>query len=221
MVSPLAFAVHAIARRSAWSLLFEVLPVWLLAAQSLVAVSSRGDVDGRSNTPLFSRPIGALRKGMGLRGANDKITHFLGRWTIQERHNIDEFLEALGFNSWQRAVISHAGQSYTLEPGRDGGGDTLRIITQDLRGTSELELPLSGKSVSADDGDNGARVCRSAYVKGSPPAVVITERFPDEREPYSVCRRTIQPDGRMCIDVTKRTAGGRSVAMRAIASRVS
>ena len=93
MVSPLAFAVHAIARRSAWSLLFEVLPVWLLAAQSLVAVSSRGDVDGRSNTPLFSRPIGALRKGMGLRGANDKITHFLGRWTIQERHNIDEFLE--------------------------------------------------------------------------------------------------------------------------------
>ena len=83
---------------------------------------------------------------------------------------------ALGFNSWQRAVISHAGQSYTLEPGRDGGGDTLRIITQDLRGTSELELPLSGKSVSADDGDNGARVCRSAYVKGSPPAVVITER---------------------------------------------
>ena len=49
--------------------------------------------NGRSNTPLFSRPIGALRKGMGLRGANDKITHFLGRWTIQERHNIDEFLE--------------------------------------------------------------------------------------------------------------------------------
>ena len=102
MVSPLAFAVHAIARRSAWSLLFEVLPVWLLAAQSLVAVSSRGDVDGRSNTPLFSRPIGALRKGMGLRGANDKITHFLGRWTIQERHNIDEFLEGAQKNKIKR-----------------------------------------------------------------------------------------------------------------------
>ena len=94
-------------------------------------------------------------------------------------------------------------------------------MTQDLRGTSLLELPLSGKSVAADDGDNGARVCRSAFVKGSPPAVVVTESFPGESEPFSVCRRTIQADGRMCIDVTKRTASGKSVAMRAIAARQS
>lgn len=219
VVSPLAFLVGAVARRSTWSLLLEVLPVWLLTMQSLVALSSQGDVDGRSSTPLFSRPVDALRtKLSSMRGQNSKLTDFLGRWTIQERHNIDEFLEgvrhtgvsplfpwrglavarrilqaaglpsecllsdqfstrvcraALGFSSWQRAIISHAGQSYTLE---QGPGDTLRIVTQDLRGTSQLELPLSGKAVAADDGDNGARVWRSAYIKGSPPAVVVTER---------------------------------------------
>ena len=90
----LSFVISAIAKRSAWSLLFEVLPVWLLALQSMVAISNHGDVDGRSNTPLFSRPINAIRNQVGgFRGANAKLTDFLGRWTIQERHNIDEFLE--------------------------------------------------------------------------------------------------------------------------------
>ena len=104
---------------------------------------------------------------------------------------------ALGFSSWQRAIISHAGQSYTLEHGSGDQGDTLKIVTHDLRGTSELELPLSGKAVAANDGDNGARVHRSAFIKGSPPAVIVTERFPDQSEPYSICKRTLQPDGRM------------------------
>lgn len=67
-------------------------------------------------------------------------------------------------------------------------------------------FPLCLQHVTADDGDGGARVCRSACVENrSPPAVVVTERFPGEREPFSVCRRTLQPDGRMCIDVMKRT----------------
>lgn len=128
---------------------------------------------------------------------------------------------ALGFASWQRALISRAGQTHVLEHDKDKKeGDTLRILTQDLRGTSELTLPLSGTDVAANDGDGGARVCRSASIeRGSKPALVVTERFPNEREPFSVCRRTLQPDGRMRIDVTKRTAGGKSVAMRAIASR--
>jgi hypothetical protein len=52
---------------------------------------------------------------------------------------------ALGFASWQRALISRAGQTYVLEQSRDEQGDTLKIVTQDLRGTSELELPLSGQ----------------------------------------------------------------------------
>lgn len=113
---------------------------------------------------------------------------------------------ALGFASWQRALIARAGQSTTLEHGVDKDGDTLRIVTQDLRGTSQLELPLSGSDVAADDGDNGARVHRAATIeRGLKPSVVVTERYPHEREPYSICRRTLQPDGRMCIEVQKRT----------------
>jgi hypothetical protein len=219
MVAFLGFIVSAIARRSAWSLMFEVLPVWLLAIQAMAAATAGGDVDARSSTPLFARPIAQIRKTLN-KGRDHKLADFIGRWSIQERHNIDEFLEALGFSSWQRAIISHAGQSYTLEHGHGDHGDTLRIVTQDLRGTSLLELPLNGKTVAADDGDNGARVLRSAFIKGSPPAVVVHESFPGESEPYSICRRTIAPDGRMCIDVTKKTPGGKMIGMRAIAARV-
>lgn len=219
MLSPVAFLISLATKRTIWSLVFEVLPVWLLTMQSVVALSNSGDVDGRSNQPLFAGPRSVAR---GIRnkltGQNSKVNEFLGRWSIQERHNIDEFLEALGFSSWQRAIISHAGQSYTLEHGHGEHGDTLRIVTQDLRGTSELELPLSGKSVSANDGDDGARVCRAATVKGN--CVVVTESFPGEREPFSVCKRTIQQDGRMCIDVTKKTPGGKEVAMRCIAAKL-
>ena len=154
-----------------------------------------------------------------MNSANQRLADFLGRWSIQERYNIDEFMEALGFASWQHALISRAGQSYTLEHGVGEKGDTLKIVTQDLRGTSELELPLSGQGVVADDGDGGARVSRAARVERHPPAVVVTEQFPGDREPFSVCKRTLQPDGRMCIDVSKRTPSGKRVAMRAIANR--
>ena len=108
VVSPLAFLVGAVARRSTWSLLLEVLPVWLLTMQSLVALSSQGDVDGRSSTPLFSRPVDALRtKLSSMRGQNSKLTDFLGRWTIQERHNIDEFLEGVAPH-WRLSSFSLA-----------------------------------------------------------------------------------------------------------------
>jgi len=215
MWSSIAFVARAVARRSAFSWFCEVLPVWLLALQGAVALASKGDVDGRSREPLFSRPLGQLR------GAGGKLGELLGRWKIQERHGIDDFMEALGFASWQRALVSRAGQSYVLEVESERSGEpTLKIVTQDLRGTKELKLPLSGQDVPANDGDGGARVCRSALVEsGSRPSFVVTERFPNEREPYSICRRSLQPDGRMCIDVKKRTAGGKSVAMRAIASR--
>ena len=127
---------------------------------------------------------------------------------------------ALGFASWQRALISRAGQSYTLEHGVSEKGDTLKIVTQDLRGTSELELPLSGQGVVADDGDGGARVSRAAHLERHPPAVVVTEQFPGEREPFSICRRTLQPDGRMCID-DETHAERREVAMRRSPTAVS
>ena len=92
MISPLAFVVG----RSTWSLLLEVLPVWLLTMQSIAAVRLHGDVDGRSATPLLSRPVHAIRSRVSsLRGRDAKLADFLGRWTIEERHNIDEFLEGV------------------------------------------------------------------------------------------------------------------------------
>ena len=82
-----------ISERSAWSWLFEVLPVWLLILQSLAAISCHGDVDGRSSQPLFAPVLKYSDKWMS--SANAKIQTLLGRWSIQERHNIDEFMEGV------------------------------------------------------------------------------------------------------------------------------
>ena len=80
----------AMPKRNIWALLFEVLPIWLLALQSAVAISASGDVDGRSREPLF----GGLRMGKkAISGANERIHAFLGRWSISERRNMDEFME--------------------------------------------------------------------------------------------------------------------------------
>lgn len=198
-------AIRFFLHRNFFSWLFEVLPVCLLVLQSAVAIKHGGDVD------CWSRPR-RLVSGLG------PLAAFMGRWSIQERSNMDEFLEGLGFAPWQRALICRAGQQYELEQTTGEKGDALRIVTSDLRGKSELELPLNGESVSANDGDGGAKVCRSAKVERN--SVLITERFPHEREPYSECRRTLQPDGRMRIDIKKKTAGGQTVAMRAIAAKV-
>ena len=87
----LSFFMKMFATRSAFSWLFEVLPVWLLAIQSMVAITSAGDVDGRSSQPLF-RPV--FRCGeQWVSSTNARIQSLLGRWNIQERHNIDEFME--------------------------------------------------------------------------------------------------------------------------------
>ena len=92
-MTPLAFMSKIFVTRSLWSWLFEVLPVWLLALQSVVAVSSHGDVDGYSSSPLFGPTLRCGDKWMT--SANAKIQTLLGRWSIQERHNIDEFMEGL------------------------------------------------------------------------------------------------------------------------------
>ena len=93
MLAPVAFVTKVFVTRSIWSWLFEVLPVFLLAMQSLAAVSNHGDVDGRSSQPLFAP---ALRCGdVWMSSANAKIQNMLGRWSIQERHNIDEFMEGV------------------------------------------------------------------------------------------------------------------------------
>ena len=197
-------------QRNIFSWFFEVLPLCLLVLQSVASIRSGGDVD------RWSRP-GRMIGGLSSAGSS-AVAGFLGKWNIEERSNMDEFLERLGFPNWQRALICRAGQQYYLEQKHTEKGEALRIVTSDLRGTTELELPLDGQDVSANDGDGGQKVCRSAKVNRD--SVVITERFRNERQPYSECRRTLQPDGRMRIDVKKRTAAGHMVGMRAIAAKV-
>ena len=199
------------AQRHALSWLFEILPLCLLALQALVALGCSGDVNGRAR--MAYNPggwIGTTSPG--------KLQEMLGKWTIEERENADQFMEKLGYAPWQRALIARARQSYRIEQS-GASGEKLKIVTQDLRGKSELELPLSGRGVTARDGDGGVEVSRSAHADHA--GVVIEERYAGEREPFSVCRRTLQKDGRMCIDVKKRGARGEPWAkMRAIATRV-
>lgn len=133
---------------------------------------------------------------------------------------VAEFLAGLGFGSIQRALLAKAGQDTEIQASETG--DAVKIVTTDLRGSSSLELPVNGRGVEADDGDGGARVTRSAtYDRG---AVIVTERLQGEREPLSVCKRRIGSDGRMVVDVRKRTPevrDGHTAARRSAARRLS
>ena len=127
---------------------------------------------------------------------------------------MDKFLQDLSFPKWKRALAARAGQQYLLQL-KGGSSDsasldnaTLRIVTSDLRGRSELELPLSGRGVRAKDGDDGAEVERVARPKGEG-TVEITERYPRESTPYSVCTRSLTKDGRMLLEVRTRVRAGR------------
>ena len=80
--------------------------------------------------------------------------------------------------------------------------------------TGELRACVVGRRA---DGDGGRTVYRWAQVER--PAVTGTERFPGDEEPVSICRRTLNPDGRMVIEIKKRTPTGRLASFRAIASR--
>ena len=93
----------------------------------------------------------------------------------------------------------------------------LTIVTKDLRGHSALKLPIGGRGVVAHDGDDGAAVRRAVSVLRD--AIVITETLVGESKPLSVCRRTLQRDGRMRMDISKRTPNGQTVSMAAIATR--
>jgi len=126
---------------------------------------------------------------------------------------MERFLERLGFNAIQRAAVLRAGQVQVIAK----KGDMLHIVTKDVRGSSELVLPLDGGPVRGE-GDNKLPVNYRAFREGG--ALVITETAaagPDaEREPLSICRRTLQADGRMCIDVCKKTPQGDMVSMRVV-----
>ena len=133
------------------------------------------------------------------RSSNVAVQQLVGRWYIQERHNMDgaplrrpallcehasrhllalgparprcpvtrpdvvarsrvprraEFLQGLGFSSFQRSLLSKAGQETKIS--ESSGGESIAIATSDLRGTSTLELPLSG------DGDVDPRRAHSS-----------------------------------------------------------
>ena len=72
-------------------------------------------------------------------------------------------MQGLGFGSFTASLIAKAGQEQEL---REVGG-LLAIVTTDVRGTSELELPVDGPAVSARDGDGGAEVWRKASLEFS------------------------------------------------------
>lgn len=126
---------------------------------------------------------------------------------------MDQFMAGLGIKGPLRAAMRVAGQKQELVADRS----SLTIVTSDLRGRSRLKLPLGGRGVVAHDGDGGAAIRRAAYVDRD--AVVVTETLVGESKPVSTCRRTLQKDGRMRIDISKRTDQGTSVAMTAIAAR--
>jgi len=190
-----------------WGFIAEVVPLALLGLQCALAMADSWIHQNGNGTRVASVFTGDARS---------PLHELVGRWYIQERHNMDEFLRGLGFGSIQRSLIAKAGQETEIL--QSEAGDAVTIVTSDLRGSTSLELPVNGPSIAADDGDGGARVLRAAKVERG--AVVVTETLQGEREPLSVCKRKLGPDGRMVVDVRKRTPEGKSfVEMQVIAAR--
>ena len=128
---------------------------------------------------------------------------------------MDSFLKGMGFNAMQRATAIKAGQIQVIRP----QGDRVHIITRDIRGTFELVLPLNGPAVAEPNGDS--IVSRRAWNEGRD--IVITETLLDgnrNSKPYAVCRRSLDPRGRMNVDVSKRTRSGDLVSMRIVYTRI-
>ena len=116
---------------------------------------------------------------------------------------MDKFLRSMGFSSLQRLAVLKAGQVQVIRR----QDDHLHIITRDMRGTSELVLLLNGPSVRGE-GDGGKSVSRRAFADGND--LVITETVANEREPLSVCRRSLRDDGKLCVDIKKKRRTARS-----------
>jgi len=165
----------------------------------------------------FDRTPAIDEKVSGVNAVNKSLPGALkdmvGTWKLQEKINVDQFMAGLGINRAKRAALRLAGQEYELLADKSA----LTIVTKDLRGHSALKLPLDGRGVVANDGDDGAAVRRAVRVLTD--ALVMTETLVGESKPLSVCRRTLQRDGRMRMDISKRTPDGQTVSMTAIATR--
>lgn len=95
--------VSFLTKRHMLSWLFEVLPVLLLTLQSVVALSSRGNVDGRAR---------GIQAGCGQGGWH----RLLGAWRVQRWEGIEEFLTPFGIPGWQRAMCVMRTLNNTLFP---------------------------------------------------------------------------------------------------------
>lgn len=176
----------------------------------------RSVLPARTHTPSPTRALSPLPSPPGPSPTPSPLTP--SRPARPQRYDMERFLERLGFNALQRAAVVRAGQVQVIAK----KGDMLHIVTKDVRGSSELVLPIDGGPVPGQ-GDNKLPVNYRAFREGG--ALVITETAAAtepsaEREPLSVCRRTLQADGRMCIDVYKRTPQGDMVSMRVVFTNV-
>ena len=199
----------------------RLLPVQTFEAQEILAMAA-------ARVQLLEKPLlqrlrgfdswvqsrNAWRRVQSLMGETED---FSGSWRMEERHDMERFLERLGFNPLQRAAVLRAGQVQVIakKAGR------LHIVTRDIRGSSELVLPLDGGAV-AGEGDNKRPVRYRAFREGG--ALVVKETAAgtggaEGEVELSICRRTLSADGRMCIDVRKRTPQGDMVSMRVVFTR--
>lgn len=85
------------------------------------------------------------------------VPDFTGVWKLQERSNMDDFLKgAEGLNWALRTAAQRAGQMQVIVQ----GPDSIQVVTRDIRGNSQIKLPLTGEFVSGGEGDP---VIRTAY----------------------------------------------------------
>ena len=155
-----------------------------------------------------------LRADRLIRGGG--VEDLSGQWKLEEREGMEVFLQSMGFNALQRATAARAGQVQVIQK----RGHNLHITTCDIRGTFELVLPLGGPAVLDTAADSKAPISRTAFVDGGD--IVITESVAGERQPFTVCRRSLTDDGKMCVDVQRRACDSSEyVSMRVIFTRRS
>lgn len=170
-----------------------------------------------SRFPLQEFVVRPIRRALAWRRAgrlvrSDDVADLSGTWRLEERIRMDDFLKDMGFSALQRAVVLKAGQVQVIAM----KGSELTVLTRDVRGTSELVLPLGDPNGVVDsDGDGDTPICRAAFIEGGD--LVITEREATSGETVSICRRSLQPDGRLRVDVRKRNRRGDGfVSMRVV-----
>lgn len=92
-----------------------------------------------SRFPLQEFVVRPIRRALAWRRASnlvqsDDVADLSGTWRLEERIRMDDFLKEMGFSALQRAVVLKAGQVQVIAM----RGAELKVLTRDVRGTSEL-----------------------------------------------------------------------------------